>query len=210
MKRRSTSSRWNHSIRRPWEECGTRFWRRVVRRKSLEMWQFVVEVARRLNVQVFATTHSYDCIRGLGSLVQSRPELMDHVSIQKVGTSLKQKVENRRLPMTRIKTHLGQLLRAELNARDMSANQLALAIRVPANRITAILRRAVDHRRHGRSPRALLRYRGGLLDESPEPVRHIAGRSHQGRCHRPRARRRIGSLIGIRHGAAPRTGNGWV
>ena len=42
--------------------------------------------------------------------------------------------------MTRIKTHPGQLLRAELDARNMSANQLALAIRVPANRITAILR----------------------------------------------------------------------
>ena len=42
--------------------------------------------------------------------------------------------------MPRIKTHPGQLLRAELEARNMSANQLALAIRVPANRITAILR----------------------------------------------------------------------
>ena len=57
-----------------------------------EMWQFVVEVARRLNVQVFATTHSYDCIRGLGSLLQSRPELTDQVSIQKIDTSLKQAV----------------------------------------------------------------------------------------------------------------------
>ena len=57
-----------------------------------EMWQFVVEVARRLNVQVFATTHSYDCIRGLGSLIQSRPELADQVSIQKIDTSLKQAV----------------------------------------------------------------------------------------------------------------------
>ena len=42
--------------------------------------------------------------------------------------------------MTRIKTHPGQLLGAELDARDLSANQLALAIRVPANRIPAILR----------------------------------------------------------------------
>ena len=55
-----------------------------------DMWQFVVEVARRLNVQVFATTHSYDCIRGLGSLLQSRPDLDDEVSIQKVHGSLKQ------------------------------------------------------------------------------------------------------------------------
>ena len=42
--------------------------------------------------------------------------------------------------MARVKTHPGLMLRAELDARDMSANQLALAIRVPANRITAILR----------------------------------------------------------------------
>ena len=42
--------------------------------------------------------------------------------------------------MARVTTHPGKVLRAELDARDMSANQLALAIRVPANRITAILR----------------------------------------------------------------------
>ena len=42
--------------------------------------------------------------------------------------------------MARVKTHPGRVLRAELEARDMSANRLALAIRVPANRITAILR----------------------------------------------------------------------
>jgi addiction module HigA family antidote len=42
--------------------------------------------------------------------------------------------------MSRIRSHPGQLLRVELEARDMSANQLALALRVPANRITGILR----------------------------------------------------------------------
>ena len=42
--------------------------------------------------------------------------------------------------MTRTRTHPGHILRVELSARGMSANQLALAIRVPANRITAILR----------------------------------------------------------------------
>ena len=42
--------------------------------------------------------------------------------------------------MTRVKTHPGRMLRAELETRGMSANRLALAIRVPANRITAILR----------------------------------------------------------------------
>ncbi len=42
--------------------------------------------------------------------------------------------------MTRVRTHPGHVLRAELKTRGMSANRLALAIRVPANRITAILR----------------------------------------------------------------------
>ena len=42
--------------------------------------------------------------------------------------------------MARVRTHPGVVLREELRARTMSANQLALAIRVPANRITSILR----------------------------------------------------------------------
>ena len=42
--------------------------------------------------------------------------------------------------MPRLRTHPGSMLRAELEARGVTANQLAIAIRVPANRITAILR----------------------------------------------------------------------
>ena len=42
--------------------------------------------------------------------------------------------------MTRVKTHPGRVLWAELETRGMSANRLALTIRVPSNRITAILR----------------------------------------------------------------------
>lgn len=49
-----------------------------------EMWQVVVEVASRLNVQVFATTHSLDCIRGLGSLLRNHPNLEQLVSLQKM------------------------------------------------------------------------------------------------------------------------------
>ena len=41
--------------------------------------------------------------------------------------------------MVRPRTHPGVMLRAELDAREMTAHRLALAIRVPANRITAIL-----------------------------------------------------------------------
>ena len=42
--------------------------------------------------------------------------------------------------MARVATHPGKVLKAELEERNMNANQLALAIRVPANRITAITR----------------------------------------------------------------------
>lgn len=42
--------------------------------------------------------------------------------------------------MPRLRTHPGTTLRAELQARGVTANQLALAIRVPANRITAVIR----------------------------------------------------------------------
>ena len=57
-----------------------------------DVWRLIVEVARRSDTQVFVTTHSYDCIRGLGSLMESRPDLAAEVSIQKVHPSLKQAV----------------------------------------------------------------------------------------------------------------------
>lgn len=49
-----------------------------------DVWQLVVEVAKHLNVQVFATTHSFDCIRGLGSLLRNHPKLEDQVCLQRV------------------------------------------------------------------------------------------------------------------------------
>jgi len=57
-----------------------------------DMWQLVVEAALRSKVQVFATTHSSDCIRGLGSLTKSCPELAEQVSIQKVHHALQRAV----------------------------------------------------------------------------------------------------------------------
>ena len=53
-----------------------------------DMWRLVIETARKSSMQVFATTHSYDCIRGLSSLVESRPDLAGEVSIHKVERSL--------------------------------------------------------------------------------------------------------------------------
>ena len=57
-----------------------------------DMWRLVVEGAGRSNVQVFATTHSYDCIRGLGELVRSRPDLAESVAVHKVHRKLEQAV----------------------------------------------------------------------------------------------------------------------
>lgn len=42
--------------------------------------------------------------------------------------------------MLRQRTHPGTVLRAELKVRGLTVNQLALAIRLPTSRITAILR----------------------------------------------------------------------
>ncbi len=57
-----------------------------------DMWRLVVEGAGRSNVQIFATTHSYDCIKGLGELVRSRPDLAKSVAVHKVHRKLEQAV----------------------------------------------------------------------------------------------------------------------
>ncbi len=57
-----------------------------------DMWRLVVEGAGRSNVQVFATTHSYDCIKGLGNMVRSRPDLAESVTVHKVHRKLEQAV----------------------------------------------------------------------------------------------------------------------
>ena len=57
-----------------------------------DMWKLVVKTARESSIQVFATTHSYDCIRGLASLIESEPDLAPDISIQKIETSLEKAV----------------------------------------------------------------------------------------------------------------------
>ena len=59
------------------------------------MWRLVVEVARKSRLQLFATTHSHDCILGLASMIKSYPELADEVSVHKIDTSLSQAVSVR-------------------------------------------------------------------------------------------------------------------
>ena len=49
-----------------------------------EMWKLVVSAAMESSIQVFATTHSLDCIIGLASLLRDRPEFEEAVSVQKI------------------------------------------------------------------------------------------------------------------------------
>lgn len=53
-----------------------------------DMWRLVVETARKSSMQVFATTHSLDCIRGLAALVESCPDVAGEVSIHKIERAL--------------------------------------------------------------------------------------------------------------------------
>lgn len=48
------------------------------------MWRFVIESARRLDVQVFATSHSGDCIRALAWLQTDAPDLTADVSVHRI------------------------------------------------------------------------------------------------------------------------------
>jgi len=57
-----------------------------------DMWRLVTEAAKQANVQVFATTHSFDCVKGLAWLCEDYPDLGTEVSLQKVDVSLKQAV----------------------------------------------------------------------------------------------------------------------
>ena len=57
-----------------------------------EMWRLIVNAAQQSKVQVFATTHSYDCIQGLASFVESFPEFASEISIQKIDRTLEKAV----------------------------------------------------------------------------------------------------------------------
>ena len=49
-----------------------------------DMWKLVVKKSIESNVQVFATTHSWDCIEGLSQLCELEPDLMSKVAIHKI------------------------------------------------------------------------------------------------------------------------------
>lgn len=57
-----------------------------------DMWLLVVEAAKRYGIQVFVTTHSFDCVRGLAWLCRHHPDLQTEVSLQKVERDLDEAV----------------------------------------------------------------------------------------------------------------------
>ena len=50
----------------------------------VDMWRLVVETARRLDIQVFATTHSLDCVDALAQLRRKYPEIAAEVTVHRV------------------------------------------------------------------------------------------------------------------------------
>jgi hypothetical protein len=54
----------------------------------MDMWRLIVNKAIASNSQVFATTHSWDCIEGMSALVQSDPAFSDKIAIHKIDRSI--------------------------------------------------------------------------------------------------------------------------
>jgi len=50
----------------------------------VDMWRLLAESAKRLDVQVFATTHSLDCVRALARLRKKQPEIAAEITVHRV------------------------------------------------------------------------------------------------------------------------------
>lgn len=58
-----------------------------------DLWRLVVETAKQRDIQVFATTHSQDCVRGLARLCEDCPDLKQEVSLQKIDPDIEKAVD---------------------------------------------------------------------------------------------------------------------
>lgn len=54
-----------------------------------DVWKLVIEMAKRLDIQVFATTHSLDCLNALAWVQERYPELAAEVTLHRVQPDLK-------------------------------------------------------------------------------------------------------------------------
>jgi hypothetical protein len=50
----------------------------------VDMWRLLIESAKRLDIQVFVTTHSLDCVRALARLRKKYPEMAAEVTVHRV------------------------------------------------------------------------------------------------------------------------------
>src|SRR5260370_4815245 len=57
-----------------------------------DMWRLISETAKVLNVQVFATTHSYDCVHSLAAICRSEADEGSAVTLQRIDASKKKSV----------------------------------------------------------------------------------------------------------------------
>lgn len=48
------------------------------------MWRLVLEAAKRLDVQVLATTHSLDCVHSLAALYEGQSSVRDLISLHRI------------------------------------------------------------------------------------------------------------------------------
>ena len=53
-----------------------------------DMWKLVIATAIKNDIQVFATTHSLDCLRGLNEACERNPEFASEVSTQTIDRNL--------------------------------------------------------------------------------------------------------------------------
>lgn len=49
-----------------------------------KMWKLLVETARRLDVQVLASTHSLDCLQALAHVCREDPQLSGEVAVHRI------------------------------------------------------------------------------------------------------------------------------
>jgi hypothetical protein len=61
--------------------------------KLPDMWRMVIKAAAELDVQVFATSHSLDCIRGLAEAVESDPDMTDQAAIFRIDRRMNEAVK---------------------------------------------------------------------------------------------------------------------
>ena len=58
-----------------------------------DMWKLVIGTAIKNDIQVFATTHSLDCLRGLNEACQANPEYAQEISLQTIDRNLLQSID---------------------------------------------------------------------------------------------------------------------